>query len=105
MFETRGGPNAACRLPKLINILRGDMSYVGFRAERPELHEQCVHDESLFAQRIRVSPWLTVVAQVYAPAGRQGALQPPVHADREPHLGHSADAHVRSEHCASPLGP
>ena len=41
------------------------MSYVGFRAERPELHEQCVQDESLFAQRIRVSPWLTVVAQVY----------------------------------------
>ena len=41
------------------------MSFVGFRVERPELHEQCMQDESLFTQRIRVSPWLTVVAQVY----------------------------------------
>ncbi len=41
------------------------MSFVGFRVERPELHEQCMQDESLFTQRIRVSHWLTVVAQVY----------------------------------------
>ncbi len=42
------------------------MSFVGFRAERPELHEQCVQDESLFAQRIRVSPiletWLMLMS-------------------------------------------
>ena len=41
------------------------MSFVGFRVVRPEQPEQCMQDESLFTQRIRVSHWLTVVAQVY----------------------------------------
>ena len=49
------------------------MSFVGFRVERPELHEQCMQDESLFTQRIRVSHWLTVVAQVYGGCDRPPA--------------------------------
>ncbi len=56
--------SALDELPQVLNILRGDMSFVGPRAERPELHAQFVEREPLFAQRIRVQPGLTGVAQV-----------------------------------------
>jgi lipopolysaccharide/colanic/teichoic acid biosynthesis glycosyltransferase len=56
--------SALDELPQVLNILKGDMSFVGPRAERPELHAQFVGQEPLFAQRIRVRPGLTGVAQV-----------------------------------------
>jgi lipopolysaccharide/colanic/teichoic acid biosynthesis glycosyltransferase len=56
--------SALDELPQVLNILKGDMSFVGPRAERPELHEQFVAREPLFAQRIRVRPGLTGLAQV-----------------------------------------
>jgi lipopolysaccharide/colanic/teichoic acid biosynthesis glycosyltransferase len=56
--------SALDELPQVLNILKGDMSFVGPRAERPELHAQFVEREPLFAERIRVRPGLTGVAQV-----------------------------------------
>ena len=56
--------SALDELPQVLNILKGDMSFVGPRAERPELHAEFVEQEPLFAQRIRVRPGLTGVAQV-----------------------------------------
>jgi lipopolysaccharide/colanic/teichoic acid biosynthesis glycosyltransferase len=56
--------SALDELPQVLNILRGDMSFVGPRAERPELHAQFLERNPLFAQRIRVRPGLTGVAQV-----------------------------------------
>jgi lipopolysaccharide/colanic/teichoic acid biosynthesis glycosyltransferase len=54
-----------CGHPRWMSyILRGDMSFVGPRAERPELHAQFLERNPLFAQRIRVRPGLTGVAQV-----------------------------------------
>jgi lipopolysaccharide/colanic/teichoic acid biosynthesis glycosyltransferase len=56
--------SALDELPQVLNILRGDMSFVGPRAERPELHAQFAERDPLFAQRIRIRPGLTGVAQV-----------------------------------------
>ena len=60
-------------LPQLWNILRGDMSFVGPRALRPgEIEAEgdgrlvALEDVPGFAQRIRVRPGLTGLAQVYA---------------------------------------
>jgi lipopolysaccharide/colanic/teichoic acid biosynthesis glycosyltransferase len=61
-------------LPQLVNIFRGDMSFVGPRALRPgeiEVHGSGVSEplETVpgFAERCAVRPGLTGVAQVYAP--------------------------------------
>ncbi len=64
-------------LPQLINVLRGDMSFVGPRPERPELHEQFVETVPGFEQRLLVRPGLTGWAQVSYPYGDSvhGALE------------------------------
>lgn len=51
-------------LPQVINILKGDMSFVGPRSERPELHEEFVKELPAFQKRLRVRPGLTGLAQV-----------------------------------------
>lgn len=51
-------------LPQLWNVLRGEMSLVGPRPERPELHSEVVAGMPHFAQRLRVLPGLTGLAQV-----------------------------------------
>ena len=56
--------SALDELPQVLNILRGDMSFVGPRAERPEIHQRYLEREPLFAQRIRIRPGLTGVAQI-----------------------------------------
>jgi capsular exopolysaccharide synthesis family protein len=52
-------------LPQLFNILRGDMSFVGPRAERPELVSEFRKMIPGFDYRLRVKPGLTGIAQVY----------------------------------------
>ena len=52
-------------LPQLINILRGDMSLVGPRPERPELAAQYEKTLPEYALRLQVKAGLTGYAQVY----------------------------------------
>lgn len=51
-------------LPQLINILRGEMSLVGPRPERPELFEELSREMPDFEQRLTVKPGLTGLAQI-----------------------------------------
>lgn len=52
-------------MPQVINILRGELSFVGPRPERPELYEQFDATVPGFRERLRVSPGLTGLAQVF----------------------------------------
>lgn len=52
-------------LPQLINILKGEMSLVGPRPERPELMEIIVRDIPEFSYRLKVKAGLTGYAQIY----------------------------------------
>lgn len=52
-------------LPNLINILKGDLSIVGPRAERPELAEEYQKQLPEFALRLQIKAGLTGYAQVY----------------------------------------
>jgi lipopolysaccharide/colanic/teichoic acid biosynthesis glycosyltransferase len=52
-------------LPQLINILRGDMSIVGPRPERPEIARQYEEEMPEFALRLQAKAGLTGLAQVY----------------------------------------
>jgi sugar transferase (PEP-CTERM system associated) len=51
-------------LPQLWNVLRGDMSFVGPRPERPFFVEQLAQDIPFYQQRHAVKPGLTGWAQV-----------------------------------------
>ena len=52
-------------LPQLINILRGDMSIVGPRPERPEIAAEYTKEIPEFPFRLKVQAGLTGYAQVY----------------------------------------
>lgn len=52
-------------LPQLINILKGEMSLVGPRPERPELFCEICQEFPQFAYRLKVKAGLTGYAQLY----------------------------------------
>jgi len=56
-------------IPQFINILKGEMSIVGPRPERPELHAELERKIPFFGERSNVMPGLTGWAQVRYPYG------------------------------------
>lgn len=52
-------------LPQLLNILKGDMSFIGPRPERPQIIAQYMEDMPEFALRMKVKAGLAGYAQIY----------------------------------------
>ncbi len=52
------------RLDQLWNVLKGDMSFVGPRAERPEFHDQLKKEIPFYEERYLIKPGLTGWAQL-----------------------------------------
>jgi exopolysaccharide biosynthesis polyprenyl glycosylphosphotransferase len=57
-------------LPQLINVLRGEMSLIGPRPERPEYVERFVEDVRRYGDRLRVKSGITGWAQVHGLRGQ-----------------------------------
>lgn len=51
-------------LPQLLNILKGEMSFVGPRAERPEFHENLKNNVPFYEERYIIKPGLSGWAQI-----------------------------------------
>ncbi len=56
-------------IPQLVNVLRGDMSFVGPRPERPEFVETLSNEIPYFQERLMALPGITGWAQVNYPYG------------------------------------
>jgi exopolysaccharide biosynthesis polyprenyl glycosylphosphotransferase len=56
-------------IPQLWNVLRGEMSFVGPRPERPEFVEQLNREIPYFQERLLIQPGITGWAQVNYPYG------------------------------------
>ena len=55
-------------LPQLLNVLRGDMSLIGPRPERPEFIPELERALPAYGQRLNMRPGVTGLAQVQLPA-------------------------------------
>lgn len=56
-------------LPQIVNVLKGEMSFVGPRPERPEFVEELARQIPYFKERHRVKPGITGWAQISYPYG------------------------------------
>lgn len=56
-------------IPQLLNVLRGEMSFIGPRPERPEFVKTLVEHIPFYTQRLIVKPGLTGWAQINFPYG------------------------------------
>jgi exopolysaccharide biosynthesis polyprenyl glycosylphosphotransferase len=56
-------------IPQLVNVLRGEMSFVGPRPERPEFMDDLAAEIPYFQERLMVQPGITGWAQVNYPYG------------------------------------
>lgn len=52
-------------LPQLFNVLKGDLSLIGPRPERPQFTEKFSHEYPGFEKRLRIKPGLSGFAQVH----------------------------------------
>jgi lipopolysaccharide/colanic/teichoic acid biosynthesis glycosyltransferase len=55
-------------LPQLLNVLKGEMSLIGPRPERPEIASQIAQTLPAFRKRLVLRPGITGLAQVLLPA-------------------------------------
>lgn len=64
-------------IPQMINVLKGDMAFVGPRPERPEFVEELIKEIPYYDQRHTVKPGITGWAQIRYPYGssKEDALQ------------------------------
>ncbi|MDE2789417.1 MAG: sugar transferase [Paracoccaceae bacterium] len=62
-------------LPQAVNILKGEMSVVGPRPERPELAARIEQDVPGFAARLRVRPGVAGLAQAEGAGWQEPALK------------------------------
>jgi hypothetical protein len=62
-------------LPQLINILKGDMGFIGPRPVRPEIYEELCQDIKQYDKRFLIRPGLIGYSQLFSPHGTPKRLR------------------------------